>query len=186
MYEILNEDRLSHSSLQYLKDNFHILEFLSEKGVTMSVIRLSQLYYLGYACQQDKKKARTVLESIDYPDHPYYYYWAAKLLIDLYGKSESRSIEYHLRKSADMGYVVAQSTLASLFRDGSLLSEDPQQSFEYAKKAAQQGSITDTTTVGYYYMIGYGTSKSLKNAKFLLDISAKAGDKKAINLLGNF
>lgn len=186
VYEILNEDRLSHSSLQYLKDNFHILEFLSEKGVTMSVIRLSQLYYLGYACQQDKKKARTVLESIDYPDHPYYYYWAAKLLIDLYGKSESRSIEYHLRKSADMGYVVAQSTLASLFRDGSLLPEDPQQSFEYAKKAAQQGSITDTTTVGYYYMIGYGTSKSLKNAKFLLDISAKAGDKKAINLLGNF
>lgn len=85
-----------------------------------------------------------------------------------------------------MGYVVAQSTLASLFRDGSLLPEDPQQSFEYAKKAAQQGSITDTTTVGYYYMTGYGTSKSLKNAKFLLDISAKAGDEKAINLLKYF
>ena len=183
IYEILNEDEPSDRSLKFINQNFELLDSLAEKGVVIAVIRLSQLYYLGLGCQQNKEKARKIMESIDYPDHPYYYYWAAKLLIDMYANLQSKSIEYHLRKSADMGYVVAQSTLASLYRTGTIFEENPKFSFEYAQKAAIQGSIESTTMAGYYYMIGYGVAKSTKNARFLLEIAAQAGNKQAKDLL---
>lgn len=183
IYSILSEDSISDESEVFLKENIKYLSELASKKVTIAVIRLSQLYYLGYGAEKDLNMAIKIMESIDNPNHPYYYYWAAKLLIEKYGNQQSKSIEYHLQKSADMGYVVAQSTLSTLYRTGTLIKENPKLSFEYAKKAASQGSIDDLIKVASYYLDGYGVAKSRSNAKYLLEIAAKDGNTTAIDLL---
>ncbi len=183
LYKILSEDNISEESLRYLHDNIGYIQELASKKVTIAVIRLSQLYYLGYGVEKNLDTARKVLESVDYPQHPYYYYWAAKLLITMFGNQQAKSIEYHLQKSADMGYVVAQSTLSSLYSSGTLLQENPKLSFEYAKSAASQGSVDDIVKVACFYLKGYGVARSQSNAKYLLEIAAREGNSKAKNLL---
>ena len=183
LYRILSEDSLTEESVHYLRNNIDYIQELASKKVIIAVIRLSQLYYLGYGVEKNLDRARKVLESVDYPQHPYYYYWAAKLLITMYGNRQAKSIEYHLQKSADMGYVVAQSTLSALYRSGTLLKENPKLSFEYAKKAASQGCVDDIVNVACFYLKGYGVAKSCSNAKYLLEIAAREGNEKARNLL---
>lgn len=183
LYGILSEDNISNESVVFIKKNLNYLNELASRKVTIAVIRLSQLYYLGYGVEKDLNVARKIMESLDYPNHPYFYYWAAKLLIEMYGNQQSKSIEYHLQKSADMGYVVAQSTLSVLYRTGTLIKENPKLSFEYAKKAASQGSMDDLIKVASYYLDGYGVAKSRSNAKYLLEIAAKDGNTTAIDLL---
>lgn len=183
VYQILQEDNITQQSLNYIEMHIEVIKNMAFRNVVTAVIRLSQLYYLGYGVRKNLAQSRQILESIDFPNHPYYYYWASKLLIDMYGKQESNSIEFHLQKSADMGYVVAQSTLSNLYRSGLLITENPVLSFEYAKKAATQGSVDDIVNLGCYYLIGYGTIKSESNAKYLLKLAAKEGNHKAIDLL---
>ena len=183
VYAIVNEDNLSENSINYIKIHLDDLFHLKSMQIPIAYIRLSQIYFFGIGVNKDISKAVEIIEEIDYPDHPYYYYWAAKLLIDIYGEKHAKSIESHLIKAAEMGYVKAQITLMKLYSSAYILSANPQKSLEYAQKAASQGCVEAVTFIGKCYLNGYGVVKSRSNAKYFFSMAAKHNDKTAIELL---
>lgn len=182
-YYLKTEDSTTEEGRQFISTHIPIIDRLVSEKIEIAVVFRSQLYYIGYGCSKSINKALDVFEPIENPKHPYLYFWVAQLLMDVYGVEEGESIILHFMKSADMGYVKSQEMLMSFFKDAKYTKENPQMAFKYAEKASMQDSMQAITRLGYYYLIGYGTQKSITVAKRFLQIAAKNGDRQAYNIL---
>lgn len=89
-----------------------------------------------------------------------------------------------LRKSAEGGYVSAQSILSYWYTEGICVKQDWEQAFHWALKAATGGSKKDMYNVGWFYMTGKGVPVEPEKMLFWFGKAADAGFLRAQRELG--
>lgn len=90
----------------------------------------------------------------------------------------------YLKRSADLGYPPAQTTMGYFYETGGVVPADPSQSVEWYKKAAKQGDRVGEWLLGRLYYTGSGTARDLNLAAAMLQKSAAQDDPFADYLLG--
>lgn len=176
LYAVIH-DESKESIRRFSSEELYVLNTLHDMGVITASIFLSQYYY--YGPEKDNTKVIKYLEDAPNTEHPYLYFWAAKVLMDLHGMKEGRSIEYNLEKSANCGYIEAQTLLMNWYEK----KENKEKVFKYAEMAAKQGSIKGISKLGYCLFTGYGTYKDKNRGVEMLKFAAQKGDRNALIIL---
>lgn len=159
------------------------LQLLHNAGIEQASILLAKKHFYGLGCQIDKDKSITILNCVQNSKHPYYYYTGAIMLMEAFGDEEKNAIYKLLKVAADMGYVKAIEKLMMVYTIDDFVPHNPQKHFEYAQKAAEQGSLLGITRLGYCYASGFGVSKNTEQAIKVLKIAEKRNFQDAIKLL---
>lgn len=178
LYEVIH-DESEESIRRFSLKELYILNTLHDMGVITASIFLSQYYY--YGPEKDNALVIKYLEDAPNTEHPYLYFWAAKVLMDLHRKKGERSIEYNLEKSANYGYIEAQTLLMNWCEK----KGDEEKVFKYAEMAAKQGSLKGISKLGYCLLMGIGTYKDKSRGVEMLKFVAQKGDSKALEILKN-
>ena len=178
LYAVIH-DESKDSIRRFTSDELYVLNTLHDLGVITASIFLSQYYY--YGPEKDNTKVIKYLEDAPDTEHPYLYFWAAKVLMDLHGMKEERSIEYNLEKSANYGYIEAQTLLMSWYEK----KGNKEKVAKYAEMAAKQGSLKGITKLGYCLLTGFGTYKDKNRGVEMLKFAAQKGDRNALEILKN-
>lgn len=124
-----------------------------------------------------------ILDKIEYSNHPYAYYWAAKLIRKQYDKKYLASYVELMGKSADLGYLEAIKSLSNDYLEGTYLNEDAHKHIEYCKKAVAQSDIDSIVDLGVCFATGYGVQKSKQRAIEFLKFAAELGSNEAVAFL---
>lgn len=147
-----------------------ILKYFAKSGIIQASLLLAQIH-----CSETHTnyiESVQILESIK-AEHPYKYYLLSK--IPVYDDFENM-----LRKSADLGYVIAQEKLCTLYKKGdSQIRENPKLHAHYAELGMLQNSIDCTYDMALCYFNGYGVEKSYKTGILLIEKAAQNGHSKA-------
>lgn len=178
LYAVIH-DESNDSIRRFTSEELYVLNTLHNLGVITASIFLSQYYY--YGPEKDDAKVIKYLEDAPDTEHPYLYFWAAKVLMDLHGMKEERSIEYNLEKSANYGYIEAQTSLMSWYEK----KGNKEKVAKYAEMAAKQGSLKGISKLGYCLLTGFGTYKDMNRGVEMLKFAAQRGDRNALEILKN-
>lgn len=147
-----------------------ILKYLAQSGIIQASLLLAQI--LCTETHTNYIESVQILESIK-TEHPYKYYLLSKNPI-------YDDFENMLRKSADLGYVIAQEKLCALYKKGdSKIGENPILHAHYAEQGMLQKSIDCTYAMALCYFNGYGVEKSYKTGLLLIEKAAQSGHSKA-------
>jgi len=98
-------------------------------------------------------------------------------------RNPSTALDY-LRRSADLGYPPAQTTMGYLYETGNIVGQDPAQAAEWYKKAAKQNDHVGEWLLGRLQFTGSGTARDLNQAAAVLQKSANQDDPFGEHLLG--
>jgi len=98
-------------------------------------------------------------------------------------RSELNAIEY-FHRSADLGFAPAQVVLGYLYETGRAAPANPQEAFDWYKKAAQQDDPLAQWLAGRIIYAGLVPSRDLNEARGFLQSSADHGDAFGEYLLG--
>jgi TPR repeat protein len=167
----------------FTKEDISTIELLHNSGIQQASFIFAEIYWRGLGVSKSIDFACEVLNSITDSQHPFYYYLASMILLDGYGSEEKVAIYRLLKKSADMGYVKAQEKMMMIYTIDEFVPTNPKLHFEYARRAAEQGSMAGITRMGYCYAKGYGVSKSLEKAEKILSIAVRNNYNDAITLM---
>ena len=178
LYAVIHDEN-KDSIRCFTSEELYVLNTLHDLGVITASIFLSQYYY--YGPEKDNTKVIRYLEDAPDTEHPYLYFWAAKVLMDLHGMKEERSIEYNLEKSANYGYIEAQTLLMSWYEK----KGNKEKVAKYAEMAARQGSLKGISKLGYCLLTGFGTYKDMNRGVEMLKFAAQKGDQNALEILKN-
>ncbi len=178
LYAVIH-DESKDSIRRFTSEELYVLNTLHNLGVITASIFLSQYYY--YGPEKDDAKVIKYLEDAPDTEHPYLYFWAAKVLMDLHGMKEERSIEYNLEKSANYGYIEAQTSLMSWYEK----KGNKEKVAKYAEMAAKQGSLKGISKLGYCLLMGFGTYKDMNRGVEMLKFASQKGDQNALEILKN-
>jgi hypothetical protein len=99
------------------------------------------------------------------------------------GRDTVAAMDY-FRKSADLGYPLAEIALGYYYEVGGLVPVDPAQAVEWYKKAAKQDDRVGDWVLGRMYFTGAGTARDLAQAQVVLQRSANQDDPFGEHLLG--
>lgn len=167
----------------FTNDELYIIELLHNSGIQQASFILAEIYWKGLGSSKSIDLACDIMNSIVDSHHPFYYYLASMILLDGYGSEEKTAIFKLLKRAADMGYIKAQEKVMMIYTINDFVPANPKLHFEYAKKAAEQGSMSGITRVGYCLAKGYGIPQSKEQAKKILAIAVKKNYKDAITLM---
>jgi len=98
-------------------------------------------------------------------------------------RNPTAALEF-LKRSADLGYPPAETTMGYLYETGNIVAQDPAQSVEWYKKAAKQNDHVGEWLLGRLYFTGSGTPRDLNQAALVLQKSASQDDAFGEYLLG--
>lgn len=154
------------------------LKLLYSLNVTQAVLYCAIIQYKSIY-KFDNKNILEILDKIEYSNHPYAYYWAAKLIRKEYDKKYLGSYIELMEKSADLGYLEAIKSLSNDYLEGTYLNEDAHKHIEYCKKAVTQSDIDSIVDLGVCFATGYGVQKSKQRAVELLKFAAELGSNEA-------
>ena len=93
-----------------------------------------------------------------------------------YGESEALVC---YRKAAEQGCSVAQSALATMYKNGKGVARSYKEALVWYRKAAEQGDAVAQSFLGLMYKDGQGVTKSYKEALAWFRKAAKQGDSTA-------
>ena len=175
------KNKIAHS-MNLSDDELYIIELLHNSGIQQASLMFSEAKSKGLGCPKSPEQAVDILNCIKNSQHPYYYYLAATILMDEYGDEEKSAIYKLMKISADMGYVSAIEKMMMIYTINDFVKADSARHFEYAQKAAEQGSLLGITRLGYCYAMGIGVEKDIEKAKRIISIAAKRGYSDAIKL----
>lgn len=182
IYSLIHDETMSKIRT-FSKNELFILNLLHKNGIVDASLFLSQYYYYGPI--MEKGKVLSYIEEAPDTTQSGLYFWAGKILLDFYGKSELPSIEYNFQKSAQLGYVKAILFLMQNYQDGGFFSEQPKKAFEYAHQATRQGSVMALGKLGFFLYTGYGTYKDKTKGLEFMKLAAQKGDKNSKRILNN-
>lgn len=156
------------------------LEKLYSMNITQAV-----LYYVIIQSDTDynSKETLRMLDSIEFSNHPYVYYWGANYIRSVFKREYISNYLLLMEKSANLGYIEAIKALAIDYMEGSYLSENPTKHIEYIKKAVRQSDLDSIVDLGICYLRGYGVPKSKQQSIKLLRFAAEQGSEEAIEFL---
>lgn len=177
VYNLIKEEKeeIDPNDIESLKQLYSL-------NVTQAVLYGAILQYkLIY--KFDSKNILEILDKIEYSNHPYAYYWAAKLIRKQYDKKYLASYVELMGKSADLGYLEAIKSLSNDYLEGTYLNEDAHKHIEYCKKAVAQSDIDSIVDLGVCFATGYGVQKSKQRAIEFLKFAAELGSNEAVAFL---
>lgn len=82
-------------------------------------------------------------------------------------------LKYSLFENANMGDILSQRIIASLYFSGIAMEQNPNKAFYWWQQAANQGSGPDQYRVGICYACGTGVDVSLDSAKKYLELASQ-------------
>lgn len=177
VYNLIKEEKeeIDPNDIESLKQLYSL-------NVTQAVLYGAILQYKSIY-KFDSKNILEILDKIEYSNHPYAYYWAAKLIRKQYDKKYLASYVELMGKSADLGYLEAIKSLSNDYLEGTYLNEDAHKHIEYCKKAVAQSDIDSIVDLGVCFATGYGVQKSKQRAIEFLKIAAELGSNEAVVFL---
>lgn len=177
VYNLIKEEKeeIDPNDIESLKQLYSL-------NVTQAVLYGAILQYKSIY-KFDSKNILEILDKIEYSNHPYAYYWAAKLIRKQYDKKYLASYLELMGKSADLGYLEAIKSLSNDYFEGTYLNEDAHKHIEYCKKAVAQSDIDSIVDLGVCFATGYGVQKSKQRAIEFLKIAAELGSNEAVVFL---
>ena len=89
------------------------------------------------------------------------------------------------RKSAEMGFIIAQLELGYLYKEGKEIVQDYKEASKWYRMAAEEGDAEAQLELGYLYVAGNGIEKDYKEAFKWFRRAADQGDAWAQLELGN-
>lgn len=177
VYNLIKEEKEEIDS-----NDIESLKQLYSLNVTQAVLYGAILQYKSIY-KFDSKNILEILDKIEYSNHPYAYYWAAKLIRKQYDKKYLASYVELMGKSADLGYLEAIKSLSNDYLEGTYLNEDAHKHIEYCKKAVAQSDIDSIVDLGVCFATGYGVQKSKQRAIEFLKFAAELGSNEAVAFL---
>lgn len=131
----------------------------------------------GRAAYDGKDYARALKEFQSLlPDPEAEYYLAAMALLGR-GQEQDYAGGFDLMKrSADSGFVKAQSALGDIYREGDIVSKNYTRCAEWYQKSAASGDAYSLRRLAYMYSEGWGVSKDVAKGKALFKSAAEGGD----------
>lgn len=177
VYNLIKEEKeeINPNDIESLKQLYSL-------NVTQAVLYGAILQYKSIY-KFDSKNILEILDKIEYSNHPYAYYWAAKLIRKQYDKKYLASYVELMGKSADLGYLEAIKSLSNDYLEGTYLNEDAHKHIEYCKKAVAQSDIDSIVDLGVCFATGYGVQKSKQRAIEFLKFAAELGSNEAVAFL---
>lgn len=177
VYNLIKEEKeeIDPNDIESLKQLYSL-------NVTQAVLYGAILQYKSIY-KFDSKNILEILDKIEYSNHPYAYYWAAKLIRKQYDKKYLASYVELMGKSADLGYLEAIKSLSNDYLEGTYLNEDAHKHIEYCKKAVAQSDIDSIVDLGVCFATGYGVQKSKQRAIEFLKFAAELGSNEAVAFL---
>ena len=177
VYNLIKEEKeeIDPNDIESLKQLYSL-------NVTQAVLYGAILQYKSIY-KFDSKNILEILDKIEYSNHPYAYYWAAKLIRKQYDKKYLGSYVELMGKSADLGYLEAIKSLSNDYLEGTYLNEDAHKHIEYCKKAVAQSDIDSIVDLGVCFATGYGVQKSKQRAIEFLKFAAELGSNEAVAFL---
>lgn len=146
---------------------------------------LYKCYINGWGTEKDEKQGLKVLTEaakLKHPESCYYlatYFYSGKIV----AKSEQKAFKL-IKESAELGYYKAQEKLGDIYRKGACRKdESPKMAFKWYYRAAEQGSVSATFYIGYFYANGYGIKKNTNLAFEWYSRAAKENNPAALNNL---
>ena len=177
VYNLIKEEKeeIDPNDIESLKQLYSL-------NVTQAILYGAILQYKSIY-KFDSKNILEILDKIEYSNHPYAYYWAAKLIRKQYDKKYLASYVELMGKSADLGYLEAIKSLSNDYLEGTYLNEDAHKHIEYCKKAVAQSDIDSIVDLGVCFATGYGVQKSKQRAIEFLKFAAELGSNEAVAFL---
>lgn len=177
VYNLIKEEKeeIDPNDIESLKQLYSL-------NVTQAILYGAILQYKSIY-KFDSKNILEILDKIEYSNHPYAYYWAAKLIRKQYDKKYLASYVELMGKSADLGYLKAIKSLSNDYLEGTYLNEDAHKHIEYCKKAVAQSDIDSIVDLGVCFATGYGVQKSKQRAIEFLKFAAELGSNEAVAFL---
>lgn len=177
VYNLIKEEKeeIDPNDIESLKQLYSL-------NVTQAVLYGAILQYKSIY-KFDSKNILEILDKIEYSNHPYAYYWAAKLIRKQYDKKYLASYVELMGKSADLGYLEAIKSLSNDYLEGTYLNEDAHKHIEYCKKAVAQSDIDSIVDLGVCFATGHGVQKSKQRAIEFLKFAAELGSNEAVVFL---
>ena len=91
------------------------------------------------------------------------------------------------RKSAEMGFIIAQLELGYFYKEGKEIVQDYKEAFKWYRRAAEQGDASAQLELGYLYVAGNGTEQDDHEAiKWRLRAAEQGNKFVARNLGGHY
>ena len=177
VYNLIKEEKeeIDPNDIESLKQLYSL-------NVTQAILYGAILQYKSIY-KFDSKNILEILDKKEYSNHPYAYYWAAKLIRKQYDKKYLASYVELMGKSADLGYLEAIKSLSNDYLEGTYLNEDAHKHIEYCKKAVAQSDIDSIVDLGVCFATGYGVQKSKQRAIEFLKFAAELGSNEAVAFL---
>lgn len=177
VYNLIKEEKeeIDPNDIESLKQLYSL-------NVTQAVLYGAILQYKSIY-KFDSKNILEILDKIEYSNHLYAYYWAAKLIRKQYDKKYLASYVELMGKSADLGYLEAIKSLSNDYLEGTYLNEDAHKHIEYCKKAVAQSDIDSIVDLGVCFATGHGVQKSKQRAIEFLKFAAELGSNEAVVFL---
>ncbi|MDM8146808.1 hypothetical protein QUW02_12915 [Bacteroides eggerthii] len=177
VYNLIKEEKeeIDPNDIESLKQLYSL-------NITQAVLYGAILQYKSIY-KFDSKNILEILDKIEYSNHPYAYYWAAKLIRKQYDKKYLASYVELMGKSADLGYLEAIKSLSNDYLEGTYLNEDAHKHIEYCKKAVAQSDIDSIVDLGVCFATGHGVQKSKQRAIEFLKFAAELGSNEAVVFL---
>ena len=91
------------------------------------------------------------------------------------------------RKSAEMGFMIAQLELGYLYKEGKEIVQDYKEAFKWYRMAAEEGDAWAQVELGYLYHGGHGIEQNDHEAvKWYLRATEQGDESVAVNLGGHY
>jgi uncharacterized membrane protein YebE (DUF533 family) len=156
------------------------LKSASQNNVPGQVL-IGVIYMVGKGVTQSDSEAFKWFKLASKTGFPEAQYYLALMYHEGRGVEKNHTESLSLfEASASQGYLASQMTLAEIYLNGTIegkkgAENNPEKSFKWIMKAAQQGLPVAQWMVGYFYEIGYGTKKSINESKKWKELAKKQG-----------
>ena len=95
---------------------------------------------------------------------------------DVFEREDYKEFFKWCRKSAEMGFIIAQLELGYLYNEGHGVEQDDHEAIKWRLRAAEQGNQFVARNLGGHYAGGYGVEKNDVQAYKWFSIAAINGD----------
>lgn len=154
----------------------------SNQGDTVALQQLAEAYHSGeYNIEQDTGDMIKVYSPFAERGDLAAQYLLAIAYVD---HSEDKKYIQWLQKSADAGFVIAQSDLGAAFVSGDTVKPNLKKAVHYLTLAAEQNNAEAQYVLGELYHEGKGVKKSFQKAESLLKLAAQQNHEHALVHLG--
>ncbi len=181
MLSNINYDKISKQGDDYYdaknyEEALRCYREAAEHGNARGQDGIGELYYYGYAVQQDHAEAvkwyrLAAAQGLDKAQRHLGYMYELGIGVD---KDHSEAVKWY-RKAAEQGDDGGQNNLGFCYLHGIGVDKDYSEAVKWFRLAAEQGDATGQNNLGYMYFKGYGVNQDYSEAMRWFQKAANQG-----------